>query len=206
MRIGIYGGSFNPVHNGHIHLARAAAEEFGLEKVYLVPSRISPHRSSAEYVSGGDRLEMLRLACNGDAILEVSSYELDSDRVSYTIYTIKYFRSIFPDAELFLLVGSDMLMCFDKWRQYKDILALCSLGVVSRNEGDIPLLEEKARSLSEYGRIFVCKADAVVVSSTKIRENCVKNSDFACYLDENVVEYIMTNSLYTAQSDRSADE
>lgn len=206
MRIGIYGGSFNPVHNGHTHLAKAAADEFSLDRVIFMPSRISPHRSSEEYVSPEHRLAMLEIVCKRDKRFEVSDYELNSDRVSYTIYTIEHFHQLYPEDELFLLIGSDMLMCFDKWRQYKDILTLCSLGVVSRNEGDIPLLEEKARSLSEYGRIFVCKADAVVVSSTKIRENCVKNSDFACYLDENVVEYIMTNSLYTAQSDRSADE
>jgi nicotinate-nucleotide adenylyltransferase len=201
MRIGIYGGSFNPVHNGHIHLARAAAEEFGLEKVYLVPSRISPHRSSAEYVSGGDRLEMLRLACNGDAILEVSSYELDSDRVSYTIYTINYFRSIFPDAELFLLVGSDMLMCFEKWYRFDDILSEVTLCVVSRNEGDLPQLEEKADKLREFGNICISKAKPLEVSSTEIRKKIEKNENYACYLDENVVQYIRLKGLYSLRGE-----
>ena len=91
MRTGIYGGSFNPVHNGHIHLAKAAMKDFGLDRIFLLPSKISPHRSSAEYASGEDRLEMLRLACEGTEGLEVSDYEIKSDRVSYTIYTVEVF-------------------------------------------------------------------------------------------------------------------
>ncbi|MBP3746934.1 MAG: nicotinate (nicotinamide) nucleotide adenylyltransferase [Ruminococcus sp.] len=201
MRIGIYGGSFNPVHNGHIHLARAAAEEFRLDRVYLVPSRISPHRSSAEYVSGEDRLEMLRLACKGDGILDVSSYELDSDRVSYTIYTIRYFRSIFPDDELFLLVGSDMLMCFEKWYRFEDILSEVTLCVVSRNEGDLPQLEEKADKLRKFGNICISRAQPLEVSSTEIRKKIEKNENYACYLDENVVQYIRLKGLYSLRGE-----
>ena len=119
MKTGIYGGSFNPVHNGHIHLALTAAEEFGLDRVFLVPSKKSPHRSSDEYASDEDRLEMLRLACMASDKLEVCSYELENDRISYSVYTVRYFRERFPDDELFLLVGSDMLLSFDSWFCYE---------------------------------------------------------------------------------------
>ena len=95
MRIGIYGGSFNPVHNGHVHLARTAAADFALDRVYFVPSKISPHRSSDEYASEKDRLEMLRLVCRNEEKLEVCDYELNSDRVSYSVYTVGYFRKTF---------------------------------------------------------------------------------------------------------------
>ena len=104
MRIGIYGGSFNPVHNGHIHLAESAADTLNLDRVYLVPSKISPHRSSDEYASGEDRLEMLRLACEDNEKLFPCDYELINDRKSYTIYTVREFRRKFPDDELFLLM------------------------------------------------------------------------------------------------------
>ena len=116
MRIGIYGGSFNPVHNGHIHLALSAIDELELDKIYLVPSLISPHRSSAEYAPPDDRLEMLRLACRVSEKLDVSDYEIKSCRKSYTIYTVREFRRLFPNDELFLLVGSDMLMIFETWK------------------------------------------------------------------------------------------
>lgn len=196
MRIGIYGGSFNPVHNGHIRLAETAAEEFGLDKVFLVPSKISPHRSSAEYVPEADRIAMLALACAGSEKLRISSYELDSDRVSYTIYTIKYFRTLYPESELFLLMGSDMLLCFDQWRNWQDILKEASLGVISRNSGDTSDLEKKARELSCCGRVLVSHKAPLEVSSSDIRKKIEKNEDFACYLSENVVQYIRYRGLY----------
>lgn len=196
MKTGIFGGSFNPVHKGHIHLAESVMQELGLDRIFLVPSRISPHRSSDEYVSGGDRLEMLRLACSGRSGLEVCDYELNSDRVSYTIYTIEHFRSIYPDDELFLLVGSDMLLSFDKWYRFEDILAEAALAVVSREDGDMSLLRKKAAELEKYGRIFISYAAPVTVSSTEIRKKIAKNSDWACYLDENVVQYIRLKGLY----------
>lgn len=197
MRIGIFGGSFNPVHKGHIHLAETAKKDFGLDRVYLVPSKISPHRSSFEYVSGEDRLAMLRLACREREGLEVSGYELRNDRISYTIYTIDHFRRRFPDDELFLLVGSDMLLCFDSWYRYEEILSKASVCVVSRNEGDSGELEKKAQELRKYGRILISNSSPEVMSSSMIRKKIAKNENYACYLDENVVQYIVLKGLYS---------
>lgn len=196
MKTGIYGGSFNPVHKGHIHLAQAVMDELGLDRIFFVPSKISPHRSSEEYASGDDRAEMLRLAFGGDERFSVSTYELDTDRVSYSIYTVEHFRELYPDDELYLLVGSDMLMCFDKWYRFEDILANVTLAAVSRENGDLGGLERKAAQLSEYGRIIVCKALAFEVSSTEIRKKIVKNENLTCYLHENVVQYIRYKHLY----------
>ncbi len=196
MRIGIYGGSFNPVHNGHIHLALTAVSELGLDRLFLMPSKISPHRSSDEYVSEEDRLEMLRLACRVSDKLEVCDYELRSERVSYTIFTVEEFRRRFPDAELFLLVGSDMLMIFETWKRFEDILRECTLAVVSRCEGDMPELEKKAEELRGFGNIVICRAGPVVVSSSDIRKKIAKKQKYSCYLDENVVQYIRMKKLY----------
>ncbi|MBR6967263.1 MAG: nicotinate-nucleotide adenylyltransferase [Ruminococcus sp.] len=201
MRIGIYGGSFNPVHNGHIHLAETAVTEFGLDRLYLLPSKKSPHRSMAEYAPDEDRLEMLRLACKGREKLFVSDYEIKSDRVSYTIYTVQHFRREFPKDELFLLVGSDMLLSFDTWHRYEEILAETVLCVVSREEGDLPALRKKAEELGKYGKILVSEASPTVVSSTEVRKKIAKNKDFACYLDENVVQYIRSKGLYSVRGE-----
>ena len=198
MRIGIYGGSFNPVHNGHIHLARTVAGELELDMVYLVPSRISPHRSVAEYASPEDRVAMLRIAAQCDERLRVSTYELDADRVSYSIYTVEHFRRKFPEAELFLLIGSDMLLSFDTWYRYQDIMRQVTLAVVSRENGDTEQLEEKAAQLRSFGEVVVSHAGAVEVSSTEIRKKIAKNLDFTCYIDENVVQYIRQKGLYGA--------
>lgn len=196
MRIGIYGGSFNPVHNGHIHLAVSAVNELKLDRLYLVPSGISPHRSSAEYASGDDRLEMLKLACMVSEKLDVCDYEIRKDRKSYTIYTVEEFRRRFPNDELFLLVGSDMLMIFETWNQFEDILKETVLVVVSRKSGDIAELEKKAESLRKYGSIIVCRAEPLEISSTEIRKKIEKNENLSCYLDKNVVQYITSNKLY----------
>ncbi|MCM1507039.1 MAG: nicotinate (nicotinamide) nucleotide adenylyltransferase [Ruminococcus flavefaciens] len=202
MRIGIYGGSFNPVHNGHIHLAETAMREFNLDHIFFVPSRISPHKSSDEYVSGEDRLEMLKIATSVNEKFHVSDYELKNDRISYSVYTVEHFRNIFRDYgdELFLLIGSDMLMSFDTWFMHKRILEKSSLIVVSRNEGDLDALRKKASELSPEGRIFISSEPPEVVSSTDIRKNFRKNSDFSCYLDENVVQYIRLKGLYSGDN------
>ena len=174
MHIGIYGGSFNPVHNGHIHLAKTAMADFGIDRLYLMPSKISPHRSSEEYASAEDRLEMLRLAVADEKNMEVSDFEIRSDRVSYTIYTVEHFRSLFPDDELYLLVGSDMLLGFEKWYRFEDILSQVTLCAVSRNNGDMEQLREKASFLSQYGCIRLSEAPPIEISSTEIRKNIEK--------------------------------
>lgn len=196
MKTGIFGGSFNPVHKGHIHLARSVMEELSLDRIFFVPSRISPHRSIDEYASGEDRAQMLRLSFGGDGRFGVSTYELDTDRVSYSIYTVEHFRSLYPDDELYLLVGSDMLLCFDKWFRFGDILNEATLTVASREDGDDWQLEKKAEELSKFGRIIVCKAPAFEVSSTEIRKKIAKNENYTCYLDKNVVQYIRYRDLY----------
>lgn len=198
MRIGIYGGSFNPVHKGHIHLAHSAKRDFGLDRVYFVPSRISPHRSSAEYVSGRDRMEMLRLACENEDGFEICGYELENDCVSYTVYTVEYFRSRFPGDELFLLVGSDMLLCFDSWYRFEDILSEATVCVVSRAEGDMEQLRKKAEELRKFGHILISSSMPEVISSTEVRKKIAKNENFTCYLDENVVQYIRLRGLYSS--------
>lgn len=201
MRIGIYGGSFNPVHNGHIHLAETALNELSLDRIYLVPSRISPHRSSDEYASGEDRMNMLRLACKDRERLIPCDYELMNDRQSYTVYTVEEFKRRFPDDELFLLVGSDMFMCFETWKEYEKIMRLVTLAVVSRNNGDGGQLEKKAEELRNFGEICICSAPAAEMSSTEIRKKIVKNENFSCYLDENVVQYITSRNLYQGTVD-----
>lgn len=196
MRTGIFGGSFNPVHKGHIHLAESIKNDLSLDRIILVPSRISPHRSMSEYASADDRMAMLRLAAEKYDWLDVSGYELESDRVSYSIYTVEHFREEFPEDELFLLVGSDMLLCFDKWYRFEDILKNAALAVASRKDGDMCELRKKASELSAFGEIILSEAEPYEVSSTEIREKIKKNSDLSCYLDENVVQYIVLNRLY----------
>lgn len=162
----------------------------------MLPSRISPHRSSDEYASGEDRMEMLKRACSRHPRLIPCDFELKNNRKSYTIYTVEEFRRRFPEDELFLLVGSDMLLSFDSWCSFEDILKEASLVCVSRNSGDHEALEKKAGYLRNFGNIIICNAVPLEISSSAIRKKIAENEKISCYLDENVVQYISSNKLY----------
>lgn len=195
-RIGIFGGSFNPVHNGHVHLAVSAVRELGLSKLILVPSNIPPHKSASELCSNEIRYQMCCLAAEEICGSEVSRFEIDREGKSYSVYTAEYFRKMYPDDELFMLVGSDMFLSFDTWFRFEDILKNVSLAVVSREKDDMQMLEEKERTLSQYGNISVVRVPSYPVSSTQIRAMIRTDEKYSCYLPEKVVQYIRINNLY----------
>lgn len=196
MRIGIFGGTFNPVHNGHIHLAKAAYEWLKLDKLIIVPSNIPPHKSSEGICPNSIRLQMCRLAFSDHINFEVSDYEMERAGKSYSIYTVEHFRQMYPQSDLFLIVGSDMFLSFDKWYRYEQILKTVSLAVVSRNVDDIRLLEDKADDLSVYGDTYIIRVPSYPVSSTEIRGKIKNGEKYSCYLPEKVVQYISLNNLY----------
>lgn len=195
-RIGIFGGSFNPIHNGHVNLAKIVKNELCLDKVIFVPSNNPPHKDGDELAPDDDRFEMCRLVAEGLDGFEVSDYELCREDVSYTVYTVRHFKEIYPQDRLFWLLGSDMLLSFDTWFRYDDILRNISLAVVSREKDDMEKLKEKAEILSAYGEIFILDAVPVELSSTEIRKKIRNSQVFSCYLDKKVVKYIKLHRLY----------
>lgn len=199
-RTGFFGGTFNPVHNGHIHLADEAYRALGLDRLIFVPANVPPHKETHDLCSGADRLEMCRLACGGHSGFEVSDYELRQGGKSYTVYTAEHFKEEYPDDELFMMVGSDMFMCFDKWYRFEDILSMVTLAVVSREYDDTEALRSKAAELSAYGKTVIVNAEPYPVSSTEIRGRISSGQNYSCYLPEKVVQYIRLNKLYSADN------
>lgn len=195
-RIGIFGGTFNPVHNGHIHLAQAAYDHLKLDKLIIVPSNIPPHKSAEGICPNDIRLEMCRLAFSEHINFEVSEYEIQRKGKSYSIYTVEHFRMLYPQSKLFLIVGSDMFMSFDKWYRFEEILKSVSLAVVSRNNDDMEQLEKKSMELSRYGKTDIIRVPSYPVSSTEIRSKIKNGEKYSCYLPEKVVQYISLNNLY----------
>lgn len=195
-KIGLFGGSFNPIHNGHINLAFSVKESLGLDRVILIPSGVSPYKSSDEYAPPDCRLEMCRLACEGISGIEVSDYEILQSGKSYTVYTVRHFKELYPDDELYWLVGSDMLLCFEEWYEYREILEKVSLAAISRYGNDNEDLLKMSDKLSEYGNVIVVNAGAVEISSSKIRKMIKNNEDLSCYLNGKVVKYIVLKNLY----------
>lgn len=191
MKIGVFGGTFNPPHNGHIRLAKAAADELKLDKLLVIPSCIPPHKIAAKLADGQERLEMCRLAFGGDPRFEVSPMELERGSRSYTVETLRELKALYPDSELYFIVGSDMLESFDKWYLWQEILSLSVLCAASREEGYSP-------DLSRFGklaeRIKIITLDPLEVSSTQIRNSAGEVSPEL--LDPKVAAYIREHGLY----------
>lgn len=197
-RIALFGGSFNPIHNGHLHLAQTVHQQCGLDRMLLMPSGTAPHKSSDAYAPAADRLAMCRLATEPYPWLEVSDYELTKPGKSYTVETLRYLHSRFPEDALFLLTGSDMLLSFDSWYCWQEILTLAGLLCVSRGTEPEDVLRQKAAELSPYGQVTVVHAQPLPMSSSQIRHKIELCRKFSCYLPENVVQYIMLHGLYGA--------
>jgi nicotinate-nucleotide adenylyltransferase len=198
MNIGLFGGSFNPIHKGHIHLAESVYSALHLDRVIFIPSKKSPHKSNAEYVSDEHRLNMCKLAVQDFPNFTVSNFEILNDGISYTIYTVRHFRKLYPNDTLFLLIGSDMLLSFDTWKEYREILSTVTLAVVSRQTGDYNALTQKAKELTSQcnANVIILSVPPMEVSSTEVRKNIAFNKDYPCNLDKKVVQYIKSNGLY----------
>lgn len=202
-RIGIYGGTFNPPHLGHIQGASYAAAALGLTRVLMIPDRAAPHkRLPLDSPSPEQRLEMTRIAAKSVAGAEASDLELQREGPSYTVDTVRQLHGMYPGAELVLLMGTDMFLSFANWRQPEEILKYVSLGVMCRGEkNEIPRLEEQKRVLeAQGGRSYLINNPIVEISSTDLRRMLV----FRCaapFLPEGVEAYIRENSLYSTGRD-----
>ncbi len=198
-KIAIFGGTFNPVHIGHRHILDAALQAVALDRVFVVPTRIPPHKQAHSLCSGDDRAEMCRLAFADLKNIEVSDYELNNEGKSYSFYTVQHFKDLYPDAELYFIMGSDMLLSFHEWFRYRDILELTNIISISRE--DELGREELERYIAEYGlpeeKIVISDAKPIELSSTQLRERLAEGLDCENYLAPAVLEYINSKNLYS---------
>ncbi|MBV9731744.1 MAG: nicotinate (nicotinamide) nucleotide adenylyltransferase [Verrucomicrobia bacterium] len=186
MRIGIYGGTFNPVHHGHLILARQALEEFKLDRLVFVPAAESPFKIQNHSAPAGDRLAMLRLAIAGEDRFSVDALEIERGGISYSIDTVKMFRNRDPGAELFFLVGEDNADRLTEWHRFEELKKLVYFVVLSRSEDfqspEYPVVQRR-----------------IEISSTEIR-NRVANQESITYLvPESVKHYIEQHQLYQGE-------
>ncbi len=195
-RIGIFGGTFNPVHREHIALAKSAVEELFLDKLIIMPTYQPPHKASAP-LPAKHRLEMLRRAFSGEKKIEISDFEIEKKGTSYTYLTVEHFKKK-TGAQLFFIVGGDMLVNFKTWKNPERILAVCDLAVFEREQVFTDFEKEKEYFKHTFGKEFI-KLNFVGenFSSTKIRIY----SAFGLPLDRltslAVSEYIKEHGLYS---------
>lgn len=191
MRIGIFGGSFNPPHKTHENIAHYLKENDILDKVIFVPTG-SKYKYKNNLLPDEDRYNMVKLITDKYNYLSVSDFEL-KDEVVYTCETLEYYSFENPDDEIYFICGLDNLSYIDKWKNPEYILENFKIIVIKR---DTDNLEEVLKRLEKYkNNIIVINECESPVSSTYIREN-INNEDMSDYLDESVLKYIKDNNLY----------
>ena len=211
MKVLLYGGSFDPPHNGHLNNLRAAAACVRPDRVVVMPAGLSPFKQHTA-APAALRLEMCgcfrQLAQGEEAVtpqLEVSSWEIaqaEAGRRNYTVLTVEMLAAQDPEGELYLAVGSDMLLSFDGWHRWQDILRLAHLVVTSRNTGDIPALQAKAEQLDPGGsRVLFAPVTALPMASSDIRARLAGGESCENELPALVQRVIAREGLYRAKGD-----
>lgn len=206
MKFGIFGGSFDPIHNAHLILAECAREQLGLDQVRFVPAKISPLKQDRLPIEDKHRAEMVRLAINGNSYFSIDTRELDRGGVSYTIDTLSEMKSELPEAEFWLLMGADSLADFKKWKSPSQLLELCRLGVMVRpdNNGAIKELDWSETNemlpdvLKSRGAGRAIPAPTLQISSTDLRIRCRDARSIRYQVPAAVEAYIRQNGLYQA--------
>ena len=199
MRIGIYGGTFSPVHIGHVQAAKAFMEQMWLDVLFVIPTGVSPHKEMSEGSSSQDRLNMCSLAFAGMDGVIVSDIEILRQGKSYTVDTLRTF-SVNSEDRLFLLCGTDMMMTLDKWREPDEIFKLC-YPVYIRRESDSSLDEKIISKIAEYKQkygknVVKLTVQPIEVSSSEIRERIKLGESVEDVLPKGVYEYIKEKGLY----------
>lgn len=214
-RIGLFGGTFNPIHNGHIRAAEEVRAAFGLDRVLFVPSYTPPHKSARGVVSAEDRLRMVELACRGRDGLVAFPIEVEARETSYSILTLEKVRSMYPEAWLFFVLGVDAFLEIGTWREYERVLEECLFIVTGRPGFALDAardvlggrLKDRMRRLEEGEtadetwftrfRVFLLPIKALDVSSTEVRARLGRGETAGDLVPAAVGGYIRDHQLYT---------
>ncbi|MCK9478373.1 MAG: nicotinate-nucleotide adenylyltransferase [Firmicutes bacterium] len=196
--IGILGGTFDPIHYGHLFIAQNAMHFFRLEKVLFVPTGISPHKPQCDVLDKKHRFNMARLATQCNNRFEVSDIECSKTAVSYTVNTVSELKMRYPDKNLFYITGTDSLYELTSWRNFAQLAKMVEIISVNRISDEMVAVDEIAASLSnEYGaKIHILKAPIIEISSTEIRRRVKNGLPIKYMLPDSVLNYIEQNTLY----------
>lgn len=213
-RIGIFGGTFNPIHLGHLKAAEIVQKKFHLEEVLFIPSYIPPHKESVEIVAPFYRLKMVELALDSYPQFVPSSIEIDAKGKSYSIVTLKKIKRLYPQASIFFVLGIDAFLEIDTWREYHSLLEQCYFVVISRpgyrlddakkilggefRKRMVEISESaevNEKKVASY-KIFFFPIDSLDVASTEIRERIKRGESIKGMVPEAVRNYIQENNLY----------
>jgi nicotinate-nucleotide adenylyltransferase len=219
-KIGLFGGTFNPIHLGHLTVAQDVKEGFGLDKIWLIPAALPPHKKEKQIADAPDRLEMIRIAIADNPNFSVSDVELKRSGPSYTIDTVDYFKTILPkETQLYFIVGMDAFLDIELWKSFRELFQVIPFIVMSRPgamDGDRGTKKKTINDLlvtkvsTEYRfnsaqnaffhpnqqPVFLFEVTPVDISATMVRTNRSQGRSIASLVPDKVKEYIESKGLY----------
>ena len=220
MRIGLFGGTFNPIHVGHLRAALEVKEGFKLDEVILIPAALPPHKMPGEVADAADRLHMLDLALEDTSDLKISDVELKRSGPSYTIDTVGHFRHTLPDqTRIYLIMGMDAFLEIDTWKSYNELLLQIPLIIINRpqsgttsNEGSWQIMENYLASkisadyvfsesqccyrANDKQPVYVFEVTSLDISSTRVRNLINERRSIGYLVPRKVAEFINSKGLY----------
>ena len=189
--IGLMGGSFDPVHNGHLAICRSYLESSYIERLYVILTPDPPHKENRQLTDFNHRFKMLKMAtCNMENLI-VSDLEKNLPKPSYTVNTVLHFHKKYPEKDLYLCIGEDSFTQFTDWYHWEEILEHCTLLVAKRPETDHEDIPEKLKD-----NAYFVDHEEIAISSSQIRKQLKLGKDVSQYLPESVLKYINKNDLY----------
>jgi nicotinate-nucleotide adenylyltransferase len=192
MRIGLLGGTFDPIHNGHLQIAEQVLAQMKLDRVFFIPTGTAPHKQERDTASRAHRLKMISLALKDYPLFTLCDIEIKSSRVSYTIDTISALKQRHPTDQFFFIIGTDAFCRLSEWKEPERLLALCPFVVVPRIGTPFSRLPNK-----DVTNVTFIRTPPIRVSASKIRARLKEKKIVDTLLPKNVLSYIMREGIYT---------
>lgn len=202
-KIGIMGGTFNPIHYGHLILAESTYEQLNLDKILFMPLKNPPHKAISGEVSEKQRVDMISLAIKDNPHFELSTMELDRAGTTYTAETLTMLTRENPDTEYYFIVGADSLFYMQNWKEPQTVFKLCTVVAAGRNQVDKDQIINQIDYLKDLfnANIMLIHMPAIDISSAMIREQVAADKTIRYYLPESVREFIESNRLYVDKAE-----
>ena len=204
MKIGIIGGTFDPIHNGHLMIAKTAYSQYHLDEIWFMPNGNPPHKEKSNIGSDVEkRVEMVRLAIEGYRDFQIELYEALKKTISYSYETMEHFVKLYPEHEFFFIIGADSLFSIEKWVHPERLLATCTILAAYRDE--IDTREEMYTQINYLKKKYNARIELIIsplvkISSSEIRAYCIEKKDISGLVPEKVKEYIRKEGLYESEN------
>ncbi len=195
MKTGLFGGTFDPIHNGHLKVAQTAKNCLQLDRIIFVPAGDPPHKSGKKITDKAHRLAMVELVAKACGA-EVSDWELGREEKSYSVDLVRHFQTTFPEDEFYFIIGADSFYDLPTWWHYRELMSLCSFVVIARPDTEKENLLARFSGDEAPPRVFFLEDVLVDISSTQIRRSISEGKDVSQLVSPEVMSYIKMHSLY----------